>query len=377
MQSTLFSVIIKEKNNLKLIQIERRYLMIKSEKSCTWEYDYKKDVKKVIEFLENKSSEKIVEKIDFGSEYRKPFSNQSLYKNEHDGRAEKVEKLTFKMLAYGNVELLYSFWAIIQSILFEFNSKKNHFELVKLSQEFEDIFSDLFSNCFSEDEKKIILSFIFKTDDVQMKLVGIYEARLTDLIGYYLRIKEIRDGYDNEILNLMFGVNLKIKNNQASYSLFFDLNEEKFKIFDTSTIYEIYGNPYEGDFEQYLFIARESEVMVLKDLESFKTSLLNKDTLPFFSNLMKYLSKYILRDYQGYQIDDKMFESVIQNDPESFKTLVRMEFDKIIKRNFELMLLNKGYNPSHEICYDGYVPAYPELYQELKDHGMVQKSFIP
>ena len=377
MQSTLFSVIIKEKNNLKLIQIERRYLMIKSEKSCTWEYDYKKDVKKVIEFLENKSSEKIVEKIDFGSEYRKPFSNQSLYKNEHDGRAEKVEKLTFKMLAYGNVELLYSFWAIIQSILFEFNSKKNHFELVKLSQEFEDIFSDLFSNCFSEDEKKIILSFIFKTDDVQMKLVGIYEARLTDLIGYYLRIKEIRDGYDNEILNLMFGVNLKIKNNQASYSLFFDLNEEKFKIFDTSTIYEIYGNPYEGDFEQYLFIARESEVMVLKDLESFKTSLLNRDTLPFFSNLMKYLSKYILRDYQGYQIDDKMFESVIQNDPESFKTLVRMEFDKIIKRNFELMLLNKGYNPSHEICYDGYVPAYPELYQELKDHGMVQKSFIP
>lgn len=377
MQSTLFSVIIKEKNNLKLIQIERRYLMIKSEKSCTWEYDYKKDVKKVIEFLENKSSEKIVEKIDFGSEYRKPFSNQSLYKNEHDGRAEKVEKLTFKMLAYGNVELLYSFWAIIQSILFEFNSKKNHFELVKLSQEFEDIFSDLFSNCFSEDEKKIILSFIFKTDDVQMKLVGIYEARLTDLIGYYLRIKEIRDGYDNEILNLMFGVNLKIKNNQASYSLFFDLNEEKFKIFDTSTIYEIYGNPYEGDFEQYPFIARESDVMVLKDLESFKTSLLNKDTLPFFSNLMKYLSKYILRDYQGYQIDDKMFESVIQNDPESFKTLVRMEFDKIIKRNFELMLLNNGYMPSHEICYDGYVPAYPELYQKLKDHGMVQKSFIP
>ena len=41
--------------------------MIKSEKSCTWEYDYKKDVKKVIEFLENKWSEKIVEKIDFGS----------------------------------------------------------------------------------------------------------------------------------------------------------------------------------------------------------------------------------------------------------------------------------------------------------------------
>ena len=357
--------------------MERRCLMIKSEKSCTWEYDYKKDVKKVIDFLENKSSDEIVEKIDFGWGCEKPFSDKSLYKNEHDGRAEKVEKLTFKMLAYGNVELLYSFWAIIQSILFEFNLKKNHFELVKLSQEFEDIFSDLFSNCFSEDEKKIILSFIFKTDDVQMKLVGIYEARLTDLIGYYLRIKEVRDGYDNEILNLMFGVNLKIKNNQASYSLFFDLNEEKFKIFDTSTIYEIYGNPYEGDFEQYPFIARESDVMVLKDLESFKTSLLNKDTLPFFSNLMKYLSKYILRDYQGYQIDDKMFESVIQNDPESFKTLVRMEFDKIIKRNFELMLLNNGTESNSEICYDGYVPAYPELYQELKDHGMVQKSFIP
>lgn len=357
--------------------MERRCLMIKSEKSCTWEYDYKKDVKKVIDFLENKSSDEIVEKIDFGWGCEKPFSDKSLYKNEHDGRAEKVEKLTFKMLAYGNVELLYSFWAIIQSILFEFNLKKNHFELVKLSQEFEDIFSDLFSNCFSEDEKKIILSFIFKTDDVQMKLVGIYEARLTDLIGYYLRIKEIRDGYDNEILNLMFGVNLKIKNNQASYSLFFDLNEEKFKIFDTSTIYEIYGNPYEGDFEQYPFIARESDVMVLKDLESFKTSLLNKDTLPFFSNLMKYLSKYILRDYQGYQLDDKMFEYVIRNDSESFKTLVRMEFDKIIKRNFELMLLNNGYMPSHEICYDGYVPAYPELYRELKDHGMVQKSFIP
>ena len=30
--------------------------MIQLEKSCTWEYDYKKDVKKVIEFLENKSS---------------------------------------------------------------------------------------------------------------------------------------------------------------------------------------------------------------------------------------------------------------------------------------------------------------------------------
>ena len=351
--------------------------MIQSEKSCTWEYDYKKDVKKVIDFLENKSSEEIVEKIDFGWGCQKPFSDQSLYKNEHDGRAERVEKLKFKMLAHGNVELLYSFWAIIQSILFEFNSKKNHFELVKLSQEFEDIFSDLFSNCFSEDEKKIILSFIFKTDDVKMKLVGIYETRLTNLVGYYLRIKEIRDGYDNEILNLMFGVNLKIKNNQTSYSLFFDLNEEKFKILNTSTIYEIYGNPYEGDFEQYPFIARESEVMILKDLESFKPSLLNKDTLPFFSNLMKYLSKYILRDYQGYQLDDKMFEYVIRNDSESFKTLVRMEFDKIIKRNFELMLLNNGYMPSHEICYDGYVPAYPELYRELKDHGMVQKSFIP
>ena len=72
-----------------------------------------------------------------------------------------------------------------------------------------------------------------------------------------------------------------------------------------------------------------------------------------------------------------MFEYVIRNDSESFKTLVRMEFDKIIKRNFELMLLNNGYMPSHEICYDGYVPAYPELYKELKDHGMVQKSFIP
>ena len=281
------------------------------------------------------------------------------------------------MIAHGNVDLLYSFWAIIQSILFEFNSNKNHFELVKLSREFEDIFLNLFSNCFSENEKKIILSFVFKDDDVQVKHLGIYEMRLTKLVGYYLRIKEIRDGYDNEILNLMFGINLKIKNNQASYSLFFDLNEENFKILDTSTIYEVYGNPYEGDFEQYPFIARENEVMILKDLESFKPSLLNKDTLPFFSNLMKYLSKYILRDYHGFQLDDKMFESVIQNDPEGFKTLVRMEFDKIIKRNFELMLLNNGYKPSHEICYDGYVPAYPVLYQELKDHGMVQKSFIP
>ena len=160
-----------------------------------------------------------------------------MYKNEHDGRAEKVEKLTFKMLAYGNVELLYSFWAIIQSILFEFNSKKNHFELVKLSQEFEDIFSDLFSNCFSETEKKKILSFIFEDDDFPLK--G-YEIRLAKLVGYYLRIKEIRDGYDNEILNLMFGINLKIKSNQASYSLFFDLNEEKFKIFDTSTSKHLY-----------------------------------------------------------------------------------------------------------------------------------------
>lgn len=114
--------------------------MIKSEKSCTWEYDYKKDVKKVIDFLENKSSEEIVEKIDFGWGCQKPFSDKSLYKNEHDGRAEKVEKLTFKMLAHGNVELLYSFWAIIQSILFEFNSKKNHFELVQLSLQLEDTF---------------------------------------------------------------------------------------------------------------------------------------------------------------------------------------------------------------------------------------------
>lgn len=223
-------------------------------------------------------------------------------------------------------------------------------------------------------KRKKILSFIFDDDNFPLK--G-YEIRLAKLVGYYLRIKEIRDGYDNEILNLMFGINLKIKNNQTSYSFFFDLNEEKFKILNTSTIYEIYGNPYEGDFEQYPFIARESEVMILKDLESFKPSLLNKDTLPFFSNLMKYLSKYILRDYQGYQLDDKMFEYVIRNDSESFKTLVRMEFDKIIKRNFELMLLNNGYMPSHEICYDGYVPAYPELYRELKDHGMVQKSFIP
>ena len=348
--------------------------MIKSEKSCTWEYDYKKDVKKVIEFLENKSSEEIVGKIDFGWEYQKPFSDKSLYKNEHNGRAEKVEKLVFKMLAYGNVELLYSFWAIIQSILFEFNSKKNHFELVKLSQEFEDIFLNLFSNCFSEDEKKIILSFIFGDDDFPLK--G-YEIRLTKLVGYYLRIKEIRDGYDNEILNLMFGINLKIKNNQTSYSLFFDLNEEKFKILNTSTIYEIYGNPYEGDFEQYPFIAKESEVMILKDLESFETSLLNKDTLPFFSNLMKYLSKYILRDYQGYQVDDKMFESVIQNDPESFKTLIRTEFDKIIKRNFEMILLNNGAQSNSEICYGGYVPAYPDLYKELKDNGMICKGFIP
>ena len=354
--------------------MERRCLMIQSENSCTWEYDYKKDVKKVIDFLENKSSEEIVEKIDFGWGCEKPFSDKSLYKNEHNGRAERVEKLKFKMLAYGNVELLYSFWAIIQSILFEFNSKKNHFELVKLSQEFEDIFSDLFSNCFSETEKKKILSFIFDDDNFPLK--G-YEIRLAKLVGYYLRIKEIRDGYDNEILNLMFGINLKIKNNQTSYSFFFDLNEEKFKILNTSTIYEIYGNPYEGDFEQYPFIARESEVMILKDLESFKPSLLNKDTLPFFSNLMKYLSKYILRDYQGYQVDDKMFESVIQNDPESFKTLVRMEFDKIIKRNFELILLNNVAESNSEICYDGYVPAYPELYQELKDHGMVQNSFIP
>lgn len=357
--------------------MERRCLMIKSENSCTWEYSYKKDVGKVLDFLENKSSDEIVGKINFEFGYPKPFSDKALYRNEHNGRAEKVEKLDFKMIAHGNVDLLYSFWAIIQSILFEFNSKKNHFELVKLSREFEDIFLNLFSNCFSENEKKIILSFVFKDDDVQVKHLGIYEMRLTKLVGYYLRIKEIRDGYDNEILNLMFGINLKIKNNQASYSLFFDLNGENFKILDTSTIYEVYGNPYEGDFEQYPFIAKESEVMILKDLEAFKTSLLNKDTLPFFSNLMKYLSKYILKDYQGYQLDDKMFESVIQNDPESFKTLVRMEFDKIIKRNFELMLLNDGYKPTHEICYDGYVPAYPELYQELKDHRMIQKGFIP
>ena len=357
--------------------MERRCMMIKSEKSCSWEYSYKKDVKKVIDFLENKSSEEIVEKIDFGMEYQKPFSDKSLYKNEHDGRAERVQKLDFKMLAHGNVELLYSFWAIIQSILFEFDSKKNHFELVKLSREFEDIFLNLFSNCFSEDEKEIILSFVFKDDVVQVKHLGIYEMRLTKLVGYYLRIKEIRDGYDNEILNLMFGINLKTKNNQASYSLFFDLNGENFKILDTSTIYEVYGNPYEGNFEQYPFIARENELMILKDLELFKPSLLNKDTLPFFSNLMRYLSKYILRDYQGFQLDDKMFESVIQNDPESFKTFVRIEFDKIIRRNFELMLLNNAAKPSHEICYDGYVPAYPELYKELKDDGMICKGFIP
>lgn len=354
--------------------MERRCLMIQSEKSCTWEYDYKKDVKKVIDFLENKSSEEIVEKIDFGWRCEKPFSDQSLYKNEHDGRAEKVEKLKFKMLAHGNVELLYSFWAIIQSILFEFNSKKNYFELVELSQEFEDIFSDLFSNCFSETERKIILSFIFGEDDFPLK--G-YEIRLTVLVGYYLRKKEIQEGYDNEILNLIFGINLKTKNNHSSYSLFFDLNQEKFKIFDTSTIYEVYGDPYEGDFEQYPFIARESEVMILKDLESFEPSLLNKDTLPFFSNLVRFLSEYILRDYQGFHLDDKMFESAIKNDPESFKTVVRIEFDKIIKRNFELMLFTNGAKVSHEICYDGYVPAYPELYQELKDHRMVQKSFIP
>ena len=354
--------------------MERRCLMIKSENSCTWEYSYKKDVGKVLDFLENKSSDEIVGKINFEFGYPKPFSDKALYRNEHNGRAEKVEKLDFKMIAHGNVDLLYSFWAIIQSILFEFNSKKNHFELVKLSQEFEDIFSDLFSNCFSETEKKKILSFIFEDDDFPLK--G-YEIRLAKLVGYYLRIKEIRDGYDNEILNLMFGINLKIKSNQASYSLFFDLNEEKFKIFDTSTIYEIYGNPYEGDFEQYPFIARESEVMILKDLESFKTSLLNKDTLPFFSNLMKYLSKYILRDYQGYQVDDKMFESVIQNDPENFKTLIRTEFDKIIKRNFEMILLNNGAQSHSEICYGGYVPAYPDLYKELKDNGMICKGFIP
>ena len=333
--------------------MERRCLMIKSENSCTWEYSYKKDVGKVLDFLENKSSDEIVGKINFEFGYPKPFSDKALYRNEHNGRAEKVEKLDFKMIAHGNVDLLYSFWAIIQSILFEFNSKKNHFELVKLSREFEDIFLNLFSNCFSENEKKIILSFIFKMDDVQVKLVEIYELRLTKLVGYYLRKKNIDDNADNEILNLMFGINLKTKNNQLSYSLFFDLNEEKFKIIDTSTIYEIYGNPYEGDFEQYPFIAKESEVMILKDLESFKTSLLNKDTLPFFSNLMKYLSKYILRDYQGYQVDDKMFESVIQNDPESFKTLIRTEFDKIIKRNFEMILLNNGAQSNSEICYGG------------------------
>lgn len=351
--------------------------MIKSERSCTWEHSYKKDVGKIINFLENKSSDEIVKKIDFGMEYQKPFSDKSLYKNEHDGRAERVEKLDFKMIAHGNVELLYSFWAIIQSILFEFNSKKNHFELVKLSREFEDIFLNLFSNCFSEDEKKIILSFVFKDDVIQVKHLGIYEMRLTKLVGYYLRIKEIRDGYDNEILNLMFGINLNSKNNQASYSLFFDLNEERFKILDTSTIYEIYGNPYEGDFEQYPFIAKESEVMILKDLELFSPSLINKDTLPFFSNLMKYLSKYILMDYQGYQLDDKMFESVIKRDPESFKTFVRIEFDKIIKRNFELMLLNNDFESNSEICYGGYVPAYPDLYKELKDNGMICKGFIP
>lgn len=357
--------------------MERRCLMIKSENSCTWEYSYKKDVGKVLDFLENKSSDEIVGKINFEFGYPKPFSDKALYRNEHNGRAEKVKKLDFKMIAHGNVDLLYSFWAIIQSILFEFNSKKNHFELVKLSREFEDIFLNLFSNCFSENEKKIILSFIFKMDDVQVKLVEIYELRLTKLVGYYLRKKNIDDNADNEILNLMFGINLKTKNNQLSYSLFFDLNEEKFKIIDTSTIYEIYGNPYEGDFEQYPFIAKESEVMILKDLESFKTSLLNKDTLPFFSNLMKYLSKYILRDYQGYQVDDKMFESVIQNDPESFKTLIRTEFDKIIKRNFEMILLNNGAQSNSEICYGGYVPAYPDLYKELKDNGMICKGFIP
>lgn len=63
MQSTLFSVIIKEKNNLNLIEMERRCLMIQSEKSCTWEYSYKKDVGKVLDFLENKSSDEIVGKL--------------------------------------------------------------------------------------------------------------------------------------------------------------------------------------------------------------------------------------------------------------------------------------------------------------------------
>lgn len=357
--------------------MERRCLMIQSEKSCTWEYEYKKDVKKVIDFLENKSSEEIVEKIDFGWGCQKPFSDQSLYKNEHDGRAERVEKLVFKMLAHGNVELLYSFWAIIHSILFEFNSTKDHYDLKDLSQAFEDVFFDLFSSCFSEDEKKIILSFIFKTGDIQ---VGINDKRLACLVGNYLRKKDIDDSIDNEILNLMFGINLKPKNNRASYSLFFDLNEEKFKIFDTATIYEVHGNPYEGDYEIYPFIAKRSELMILKDLELFAPFLLNKDTLPFFSNLMVYLSKYILRDYQGFQLDDKMFESAIKNDPESFKAFVRIEFDRIIERNFELMLFtdgSKGSKTISNICYDGYVPAYPELYQELKDHGMVQKSFIP
>lgn len=357
--------------------MERRCLMIKSEKSCTWEYDYKKDVKKVLDFLENKSSEEIVEKIDFGWGCQKPFSDQSLYKNEHDGRAEKVEKLTFKMLAHGNVEVLYSFWAIIHSILFEFNSTKDHYDLKDLSQAFEDVFFDLFSTCFNEDEKKTILSFIFKTDDIQ---VEINDKRLSCLVGNYLRKKDIDDSIDNEILNLMFGINLKPQNNRATYSLFFDLNEEKFKIFDTSTIYEVHGNPYEGDYEIYPFIAKRSEVMILKDLELFALFLLNKDTLPFFSNLMVSLSKYILRDYQGFQLDDKMFESAVKNDPESFKTFVRIEFDRIIERNFEWMLFtdgSKGSKTISKICYDGYVPAYPELYQELKDHRMVQKSFIP
>ena len=47
--------------------------MIKSEKSCTWEYDYKKDVKKVIDFLENKSSEEIVEKLILDGDVKNLF----------------------------------------------------------------------------------------------------------------------------------------------------------------------------------------------------------------------------------------------------------------------------------------------------------------
>lgn len=353
--------------------MERRYLMIKSEKACGWEYRYKNDVEKFIKFFNNTSAEEIVKKIDFGSEYRKPFSDKSLYKNERNGRAEKVEKLVFKFIAHGNEKLLYSFWAMINSILLEFNSTNTRFRLsqeVERVEIYKNIFSYLFSNCFSEDEKKIILSFIFKVDDIDVK---VFEEMLTGIIEYYLKNNSFEDGFDNEILNFMFSIDLKVRNNQVNYSLFFDLSEENFKILDTSNIYEIYGDPYEGNFDQYPFIAKENELMIVKDLELFSPSLLNKDSLPFFSNLMKFLSKYILRDYQGYQLDDKMFESLVRDDPDAFKAFVFIGFDKLIKRNFDMILLNNAVVRS-EMCYGGTVPAYPELYEELKERAMISMA---